>query len=168
VYVTGVEGAARLARVVSDHGCGASAFSILEQLGGPREAPVDTTAAAAVDHRADPLHLVAITVAGGPAHSRTPGRPDGAYVSDGQLTKRHVRAITVSGLGPLPGDLLWDVGAGSGSVGIEWLRAEPSAAAIAIEQRAGRASAITRNALALGVPELRVVGGRAPDALADL
>src|SRR5206468_8994046 len=76
VYVTGVEGAARLARVVSDHGCGASAFSILEQLGGPREARVDTTAAAAVDHRADPLHLVAITVAGGPAHSRTPGRPD--------------------------------------------------------------------------------------------
>ncbi|MEA2369693.1 MAG: precorrin-6B C5,15-methyltransferase / cobalt-precorrin-6B C5,C15-methyltransferase [Solirubrobacteraceae bacterium] len=168
VYVTGAEGAARLARVVADHGCGASAFSILEQLGGPREARVDTTAARAVGHRADPLHVVAITVAGGPAHSSTPGRPDGAYVSDGQLTKRHVRAITVSGLGPLPGDLLWDIGAGSGSVGIEWLRAEPSAAAIAIEQRADRASAITRNALALGVPELRVVGGRAPDALVDL
>jgi precorrin-6Y C5,15-methyltransferase (decarboxylating) len=168
VYVTGTDGAARVARVLVDHGCGTSEITILEQLGGPREARLDTTAAGAVDRSANPLHVVAILVAGGPAHSRTPGRPDVAYASDGQLTKRHVRAITLAALGPLAGDLLWDVGAGSGSVAVEWLRAEPTARAIAIEQRDDRARRVTENALALGVPELRVVRGRAPDALDGL
>jgi precorrin-6Y C5,15-methyltransferase (decarboxylating) len=168
VYVTGAGGAAEVARALRDHGCGASAFTILEQLGGPSEARLDTTAAAAVDHRADPLHLVAITVSGGPAHSRTPGLPDRAYASDGQLTKHHVRAITVAALGPLPSELLWDVGAGTGSVSIEWLRSAPSAAAIAIERRADRAEQIRRNSVALGVPELRLVHGSAPAAVAGL
>jgi len=168
VYVTGTDGAARLARVLRDHGCGASSFTILEQLGGPRESRVDTTAAAAVDHAADPLHLVAITVAGGPAHSRTPGRPDAAFASDGQLTKRQIRAITLAALGPLPGELLWDVGAGAGSVAVEWLRAESSTSAIAVERRADRAELIARNARALGVPRLRVIHGAAPEVLDDL
>jgi precorrin-6Y C5,15-methyltransferase (decarboxylating) len=167
-YVTGADGAARLACVLRDHGCGESALTIFEQLGGTREARLDTTAADAADHLADPLHVVAITVAGGPGHSRTPGRADDAFATDGQLTKRHVRAITLAALGPLPGELLWDVGAGSGSVAVEWLRAEPSAAAIAIEAREDRVARIAHNALALGVPELHVVLGRAPDALAQL
>jgi precorrin-6Y C5,15-methyltransferase (decarboxylating) len=168
VYVTGADGAAQLARVLCDHGCGASAFTVLEQLGGPRERRADTTAERAIGHKADPLHLVAVTVVGGPAHARTPGLADDAYASDGQLTKRHVRALTLAALAPLPGQRLWDVGAGSGSVGIEWLRAEPTASAIAVEVRQDRAARIAHNALALGVPELRVVVGRAPQTLADL
>jgi precorrin-6B C5,15-methyltransferase / cobalt-precorrin-6B C5,C15-methyltransferase len=167
-YVTGGDGAARLARVLCDRGFGASPFTILEQLGGPREQRLDTTARQAIRHAADPLHVVAISVTGdGPAHARTPGLPEDAFASDGQLTKRHVRAITVAALGPLPGELLWDVGAGNGSIAVEWLRAE-HAAAIAIEAREDRAERITANALALGVPELRVVCGHAPEALAGL
>jgi precorrin-6Y C5,15-methyltransferase (decarboxylating) len=168
VYATGTAGAAAIARVLCDHGCPHSRFTVLAQLGGPAESRFDTTAAGATAYVADPLHVVAITVAGGPAHPRTPGRPDRAYVSDGQLTKRHVRAITLAALGPLPGELLWDVGAGSGSVAVEWLRAEPAARAIAIESREDRAALIAQNALRLGVPELRVVAGAAPPALAGL
>jgi precorrin-6Y C5,15-methyltransferase (decarboxylating) len=167
-YVTGTDGAARLARVLSDRGFGASALTVLEQLGGPQERRVDTTAQQATEHTADPLHVVAIEVAGGPSHARTPGLPDDAFASDGQLTKRHVRAITVAALAPLPGELLWDVGAGNGSIAVEWLRAERSARAVAVEPREDRAARIGDNALMLGVPELQVVCGRAPDALHDL
>jgi precorrin-6Y C5,15-methyltransferase (decarboxylating) len=167
-YATGADGAAGLAGVLSERGFGASAFTILEQLGGPLERRVDTTAEAATVLAADPLHVVAIEVAGGAAHARTPGLPDAAFVSDGQLTKRHVRALTVAELGPLPGELLWDVGAGNGSVAVEWLRAERSARAIAVEPRDDRAARIERNALALGVPELEVVRGHAPAALQTL
>jgi precorrin-6Y C5,15-methyltransferase (decarboxylating) len=97
-----------------------------------------------------------------------PGLPDAAYDHDGQLTKRAVRAITLARLAPAPGDLLWDVGAGAGSVAIEWMRAAPSCRAIAIESRADRADRITANATALGVPALRVVTGTAPDVLTGL
>lgn len=168
VYVTGADGAARLARVLCARGFGASRFTVLEQLGGPRERRVQMAADDATAFVADPLHLVAIVADGGPAHAQVPGRPDEAYRSDGQLTKRHVRAITLGALAPLPGELLWDVGSGSGSVSIEWLRAEPSARAIAIEARDDRAARIAENALSLGVPELRVVRGRAPGVLDDL
>jgi precorrin-6B C5,15-methyltransferase / cobalt-precorrin-6B C5,C15-methyltransferase len=167
-YVAGTGGAAQLARVLCEHGFGDSAFTLLEQLGGPLERRVDTTALDAIGIEADPLHTVAIAVAGGPAHARTPGLSDDAFASDGQLTKRHVRAITVAALAPLPGELLWDVGAGSGSIAVEWLRAEATASAIAIESRPERAERIAANALALGVPDLRVVTGMAPDALRDL
>jgi precorrin-6Y C5,15-methyltransferase (decarboxylating) len=167
-YVTGEDGASQVARVLCERGFGTSAFTILEQLGGPLEQRVDTTAQQAIGHTADPLHVVAVTVNRGPAHARTPGLADEAFCTDGQLTKRHVRAITVAALAPLPGELLWDVGAGSGSVGIEWLRAEPTASAIAVEPRADRAQRIAANALQLGVPELRIVQGRAPAALREL
>nr|MBA2637551.1 precorrin-6Y C5,15-methyltransferase (decarboxylating) subunit CbiT [Solirubrobacterales bacterium] len=109
-----------------------------------------------------------VEVAGGPARARTPGLPDDAFASDGQLTKRHVRAITLAALAPLPGELLWDVGAGNGSIAVEWLRAEPSARAVAVEPREDRVARIKHNALALGVPDLEVVGGRAPEAFAGL
>jgi precorrin-6B C5,15-methyltransferase / cobalt-precorrin-6B C5,C15-methyltransferase len=168
VYATGCDGASRVGGVLCDHGCGPSPFTVFERLGGPLETRLDTTAAQATGLTADPLHVVAITVTGGPGHSRTPGRPDRAYVSDGQLTKRHVRAVTLAVLGPLPGELLWDVGAGNGSVAVEWLRAEPTARAIAIEARDDRAELIAANARRLGVPELEVVVGRAPDALSGL
>jgi precorrin-6Y C5,15-methyltransferase (decarboxylating) len=167
-YVTGADGAAGLARVLCERGFGASAFTVLEQLGGAREKRVDTTAAGATELTADPLHAIAVEISGGPGHARTPGLPDGAFASDGQLTKRHVRALTIAALGPLPGELLWDVGAGNGSIAVEWLRAERGARAIAVEPRADRADRIAHNALELGVPHLQVVRGSAPEALHDL
>ena len=100
-----------------------------------------------------------------PLYSRSPGLPDEAYEHDGQLTKRAVRAVTLAALEPAPGLLLWDVGAGSGSIGIEWLRAEPGARAVAVEARPERAQRAARNALSLGVPGLVIHEGEAPAAL---
>ena len=125
-----------------------AAFVVLEQLGGPQRTTRSTRRRRR--RRGSPpirCTLVAIEVARRPPlHARTPGLPDDAFDSDGQLTKRHVRALTLAALGPLPGELLWDVGAGSGSIAIEWLRAERSARAIAIEPRDDRAARIERNA----------------------
>jgi precorrin-6B C5,15-methyltransferase / cobalt-precorrin-6B C5,C15-methyltransferase len=167
-YVTGADGARALARIVTEHGFGASRFVVLERLGAPDERITNTTAEA-FDAAADPLHAVAIEAAGAPLYPLVPGLPDDAYDSDGALTKRHVRAATLFALAPVPRALLWDVGAGSGSVAIEWLRAELTATAVAIESRGERADRVERNARALGVPErLRVVRGQAPDALAGL
>jgi precorrin-6Y C5,15-methyltransferase (decarboxylating) len=97
-----------------------------------------------------------------------PGLPDEAFDDDGQLTKRDVRAVTLARLGPLPGRLLWDVGAGAGSIGIEWMRTHPTCRAVAVESRPDRADRIAANAARLGVPGLQVVGGRAPGALGGL
>lgn len=100
-----------------------------------------------------------------PAGLAVPGLPDDAYAHDGQLTKREIRAVTLSALAPRPGELLWDVGAGSGSIGIEWLRCHESCHAVAIESDGERADRIRANAVALGVPRLHVVLGSAPSAL---
>jgi precorrin-6Y C5,15-methyltransferase (decarboxylating) len=119
----------------------------------------------------DPLNLVALDCRAAPGTLRlglVPGLPDDAYESDGALTKSHVRAITLAALAPGPGRVLWDVGAGSGSIGIEWLRAEPTARAIAIESRPDRAERTRRNAHTLGVPHLDIRLERAPAIYADL
>jgi precorrin-6Y C5,15-methyltransferase (decarboxylating) len=170
-YVTGEDGAARLARVVREQGFGVSRLVVLEQLGGPHEQLTESTAAEwGADRRADPLHVVALEVRADPgtrALARTPGLRDDAFASDGQLTKRHVRAITIAALAPLPGELLWDVGAGNGSIAVEWLRAEPTARALAIEPRADRAERIAQNARRLGVPHLQIRRGHAPAALEE-
>ncbi|MNZ86963.1 Precorrin-6Y C(5,15)-methyltransferase [decarboxylating] [compost metagenome] len=100
--------------------------------------------------------------------SRLAGLPDSAFQHDGQLTKRDVRAITLARLAPVPGELLWDVGAGSGSIGIEWMRAHPGCRALAIEADTGRQALIEHNRDALGVPGLQLVRGSAPQALAGL
>jgi precorrin-6Y C5,15-methyltransferase (decarboxylating) len=171
VYVTGEDGAAGIAGALCERGFGASPLIVLEQLGGPRERIVRSTAREWGEQPADVLHAVAVECRADPGTAplpRGPGLPDEAYESDGQLTKRHVRAITLAALGPLPGQLLWDVGAGSGSIAIEWLRAEPSARAIAVEARPERATRVSRNARRLGVPELDVRVGKAPDALDGL
>ena len=78
---------------------------------------------------------------------RAPGLPDDWFEHDGQITKRDIRAITLSALAPRRGELLWDIGAGSGSVAIEWMLADPANRAIAIEARHDRAARIARNAL---------------------
>ena len=171
VYLTGADGAAQAARVLCERGYGPSRFVVFEQLGGPLERASESTAEEWGTRPADPLHLVAIECAPAPGTrvlSLIPGLPDDAFESDGALTKRHVRAATLAALAPTPGALLWDVGAGSGSVAIEWLRAEASARAIAIEQREDRAERIRRNAATLGVPSLDVVIGDAPAALDGL
>jgi precorrin-6Y C5,15-methyltransferase (decarboxylating) len=171
-YVTGTRGAAALAAVLRERGMGASRFVVLEQLGGPAEQITESTPESWGEREADALHAVAIEVprkgTRAAVHARTPGLPDAAYASDGQLTKRHVRAVTVAALAPQAGELLWDVGAGSGSIAIEWLRAEKMARAVALEPREDRAARIAANALNLGVPELDVRVGRAPAALESL
>ena len=171
VYVTGRDGAARLARVVRERGFGPSRFVVLEQLGGAAERILESTAQDWGERDADPLHAVAIEGRAGegtPVLSLVPGLPDTSFENDGQLTKRHIRAGTLAALAPLPGELLWDVGAGSGSIAIEWLRAEPRARAIAVEAREDRAARVAANAARLGVPELEVRIGRAPEALNGL
>ncbi|WP_367129798.1 precorrin-6y C5,15-methyltransferase (decarboxylating) subunit CbiE [Saccharothrix sp. HUAS TT1] len=132
-------------------------LTVLEQLGGPGER---------VHHSldADPLHVLAVEC-GVEGMSLVPGRPDDSYEHDGQLTKREVRAVTLALLAPRPGELLWDVGAGAGSIAVEWCRAHPGCRAVAVEQHAERAARVTRNATALGVPNVQVVVGSSPGAL---
>jgi precorrin-6Y C5,15-methyltransferase (decarboxylating) len=165
------DGPAALARLLAATGFGASRLTVLEALGGPRER-TRTAAAATFDLDAvDPLNVVAIEVVAA-AHARVlaraPGLADALYEHDGQLTKREIRAVTLSALAPRRGELLWDIGAGAGSVAIEWMLADPSLAAIAIEARADRAARIRRNAAAFGVPGLEVVEGVAPAVLESL
>jgi precorrin-6Y C5,15-methyltransferase (decarboxylating) len=171
VYVSGHHGASELGRRLTDAGYGSSPFTVLEQLGSRAERLRRTTAAVWDGHAHDQLTTVAIEVqADGdqPFLPTTPGLRDDAYVSDGLLTKRHVRAAVLAALGPAPGQLLWDIGAGTGSIGIEWLRAEPNARAVAIESQPDRVARIRLNADSLGVPELRVMTGVAPAILSDL
>jgi precorrin-6B C5,15-methyltransferase / cobalt-precorrin-6B C5,C15-methyltransferase len=159
---------AEVTALLTAAGYGDAVVTVLEQLGGPGERLVTATAGAWREPAGDPLNVIAIDCGAGPATAVVPGLPDEAYESDGQLTKREIRAVTLAVLAPVPGELLWDVGAGSGSIGIEWLRADPSCRAIAIESSAGRVATIGANAAALGVPGLRIVAGRAPEALAGL
>lgn len=171
IYSTGENGPARVARVLRDRGYGPSGFVVMEQLGADGESITESTADTFRDLPVDHLHAIAITCARGAATALlplVPGLPDEAYDHDGALTKRHIRAATVAALAPTPGALLWDIGAGSGSIAIEWLRAEATARAIAVEPRPDRAERITRNAAQLGVPALSVVVGNAPDVLAGL
>jgi precorrin-6B C5,15-methyltransferase / cobalt-precorrin-6B C5,C15-methyltransferase len=171
VYSTGENAPAETARVLCDRGYGPSAFVVMEQLGADSESVIESTADTFGDHAVDPLHAIAITCARAATTTLlpvVPGLPDQAYAHDGALTKRHVRAATLAALAPTPDALLWDIGAGSGSIAIEWLRAEATARAIAIEARAERAARITRNAVQLGVPALEVILGTAPDVLAGL
>ncbi|MCA0144121.1 precorrin-6y C5,15-methyltransferase (decarboxylating) subunit CbiE [Blastococcus sp. LR1] len=152
-------------------GYGASRVTALAQLGGPDERRFAGTAAEWPHAETDPLVLTAVEVVADPGSvplPTTPGLPDDAYEHDGQLTKRDVRTVTLARLAPLPGQLLWDVGAGAGSIGIEWMRVHPSCRAVAVEAHPDRAARIGRNAGRLGVPDLRVVHGRAPEALAGL
>lgn len=164
-------GPAEIAALLTASGFGGSTLHVLEALGGPHERVRSNTAMGFDLDGIDPLNVVGIEVVAGDGAriiARAPGLPDDLYENDGQLTKREIRAVTLSALAPRRGELLWDIGAGAGSVGIEWMLADPSLKAIAIEERAERAARIHRNAGALGVPGLIVVEGRAPDALIGL
>lgn len=162
---------AAIAALLVESGFGASRLSVFEHLGGAHEQRLDGVAHDWPHASVADLNLVAIDCladANTPRLSRLAGLPDTAFKHDGQLTKRDVRAMTLARLAPLPGELLWDVGAGSGSIGIEWMRAHPSCRALAIEADAGRQTLIEHNRDALGVPGLQLVRGTAPAALSDL
>jgi precorrin-6Y C5,15-methyltransferase (decarboxylating) len=161
----------RVATLLAASGWGPSLVTVFEHLGGEHEVVFSATADSWGERRAADLNTIAVECVPGPgarALFRLAGLPDDAFEHDGQLTKREVRAVTLARLGPLPGETLWDIGAGCGSIAVEWLRAVGSGAAIAIEQNEARAATIARNAALLGVPELRIVVGRAPGALAGL
>ena len=160
-----------LAALLTSRGFGASRMIVLEHLGGERERRLDGRADGWSGEAVAALNLIALecrAVDGAPRLPLTPGLPDDAFRHDGQLTKRDVRAITLARLAPTPGELLWDVGAGSGSIGIEWMRVDPTCRAIAIEGHAERQRFIEHNRDALGVPGLQLVAGRAPEALDGL
>ncbi|TXN62677.1 precorrin-6y C5,15-methyltransferase (decarboxylating) subunit CbiE [Methylobacterium sp. WL18] len=158
-----------LATLLAERGFGASIITVLEAMGGPRERVRSGRADGFDLETIDPLNTVAIAVAGaGQALPLAPGLDDGLFENDGQLTKAEIRALTLAALRPHPGQHLWDVGAGAGSIAIEWMLRHPSLRATAIEARPDRAERILRNAQALGVPDLSVVTGAAPAALAGL
>lgn len=161
----------QVAAWLTAQGFGESRFIVLERLGGAAERMAEATAAT-WNGTPDDLNTIAVECRAAPDARwwpRTPGLPDDAFEHDGQITKREVRAATLARLMPQPRGLLWDVGAGSGSIAIEWLRAEPTARAIAIERDPGRAARILRNASTLGVSRrLQVIEGTAAAALAGL
>lgn len=162
---------ALLARLLCELGFGRSQLTVLEALGGPRELIRSTRADAFALDPVDPLNTVAIEVVadiGARILSRCAGLADELYEHDGQITKREVRALTLSALAPRRGEHLWDIGAGSGSVSIEWLLADGSLSATAVEQHAERAARARRNASTFGVPHLRILEGAAPEALDGL
>ena len=165
------EAPAALAQLLTQLGFGASRLTVLEALGGPRERIRAATAENFDLGAVDPLNTLAIEIeaaADARVLARTAGLADDLFEHDGQITKREIRAVTLSALAPRRGELLWDVGAGAGSVAIEWLLADPAMRAIAVECHAERAARIRRNAAAFGVPGLAIVEGNAPDALENL
>ncbi|HEN8800456.1 TPA: precorrin-6y C5,15-methyltransferase (decarboxylating) subunit CbiE [Pseudomonas putida] len=162
---------AAIAALLRARGFGPSRLQVLEHLGGDAEKTLAGTAQDWPHADIAALNLVAIeclAAPDAPRLHRLAGLPDSAFEHDGQLTKRDVRAITLARLAPQPGELLWDVGAGCGSIGIEWMRAHPACRALAIEADEGRQGFIEHNRDALGVPGLQLVRGKAPMALEGL
>jgi precorrin-6Y C5,15-methyltransferase (decarboxylating) len=152
-------------------GYGPSLFVVLEHMGGGKERVRETKAEDWGANDVADLNTIAIDCIAGPNAKilhRGFGLPDEAFHHDGQLTKREVRAAALSALGPLQGEWLWDIGAGCGSIAIEWLRHDRSLNAVAIERNPTRAAMIRDNAAALGTPNLQLLEGEAPEALHDL
>ncbi len=162
---------ARVAALLCELGYGGSAFHVLVRLGGPDERTCEATAETWAAAMTDDLNTIAVQCVAGPGAvvlPRVPGLPDNAFEHDGQLTKRVVRAATLAALTPQPGACLWDLGAGCGSVAIEWLRAVPNGRAFAVERKAERCEMIRRNANRLGVPQLDVVCSEIEHMVTDL
>ena len=161
---------AAVAAWLVEHGFGTSPMIALAHMGGIKEERFEGTACSWKADVPD-FHTLAVQCEAGPDASwwpRTAGLPDDAFEHDGKLTKREFRALALAKLLPHPGALLWDIGAGCGSVGIEWIRSARNAPAIAIEPIVERRAMIARNAAALGVPSLDIRDSRAPEGLASL
>jgi precorrin-6Y C5,15-methyltransferase (decarboxylating) len=160
----------KLAALLKVRGFGEAKLTVLERMGGPGERVRHAIARGFNLDKVEPLNTIALEVVGpaSAALSLTPGLDDSLFEHDGQLTKRDVRATTLAALAPRQGELLWDVGLGAGSIAIEWLLRHPSLRAIGIEEGAERAARAARNAATLGTPDLKIVQGAAPAALAGL
>ncbi|OHV61233.1 precorrin-6Y methyltransferase [Mesorhizobium sp. LCM 4577] len=160
-----------IAALLDELGFGPSRLTVLEALGGSNEKRRTASADAFDLKNINPLNVLALEIESTPDARILPltvGFADHLFEHDGQITKREIRAVTLSALAPRRGELLWDIGAGSGSIGIEWMLAHPSLRAIAIEANGERAARIRRNAAHCGAPGLVVVEGAAPKALAKL
>ncbi|WP_025899667.1 precorrin-6y C5,15-methyltransferase (decarboxylating) subunit CbiE [Sneathiella glossodoripedis] len=161
----------KLAKLLVDLGYASSSLCVLEHMGGVSENQITLPAKDWIGKNAADLNTIAITCEKSLkelTHSTAPGLNDEAFSHDGQLTKKEIRSITLSALNPIPGLLLWDVGAGSGSIGIEWMRQNPLNRAIAVEHNESRLLHIEKNRRTLGVPALQIVKGMAPQALDGL
>jgi precorrin-6Y C5,15-methyltransferase (decarboxylating) len=162
---------AGIAAFLAERGFGPSRMSVFEAMGGARERRVDGIAATWGRVGIDPLNTIAVEVvadADARIYGVTPGLPDDAFIHDGLLTKREIRAVTLSTLAPRPGETLWDVGAGNGSISVEWLRANPSGRAVAIERDHHRAEVLRVNANRLGAPSVEIVEGTVPEVLDEI
>ncbi|MBI4725512.1 MAG: precorrin-6y C5,15-methyltransferase (decarboxylating) subunit CbiE, partial [Rhodomicrobium sp.] len=156
------------AGLLNRYGFGGSVMHIMEALGGPRERVHKRLAKEIAGETFAALNIIAIEAVAGPDARPVPfapGLPDSYFEHDGQITKREIRAVTLSSLGPAPGELLWDIGLGSGSVAIEWLLSHASMRACGFEKPGERAARAARNAVSLGVPHLAIREGMAPAAL---
>ncbi len=154
---------ATIARLLTESGRGDSELSVLEQLGGPGERRRDGTARQWVAEGPgdiDPLNVLAVRYL--PDERRGSALPDDAYAHDGQITKQMIRAVTLAALAPRPGELLWDVGSGSGSIAIEWCRSQSGCRAVSFERNDVRRDRLMTNVVAFGAG-VDVRGG-APDA----
>lgn len=157
-----------IARLLTQYGFEDSAFYVMEALGGPRENIHQGLACDFPGRSFAALNIVAVELKAAPEARVIPfaaGLPDDYFEHDGQITKREVRAITLSALRPGAGELLWDIGLGCGSIAIEWLLSHPSNKAIGFEKSATRLALAVKNAAVLGVPSLEVRKGMAPDIL---
>jgi precorrin-6Y C5,15-methyltransferase (decarboxylating) len=160
-----------IAELLCTTGFGESTVTVLDALGGARERVRSARASAFSLEQITALNTIAIEVVAGPAARilpRAAGIADELFEHDGQITKREIRALTLSALAPRHAEHLWDIGAGSGSVAIEWMLVDPSLSAAAIERRSDRAARIRRNAAAFGVPDLQVIEALAPQSLNNL
>lgn len=170
ILTTGAETPGQIAKFLADRGFGQSQMTVLANMGGDKELRFDGLAAA-WDHDVPPFNTLAVQCVAAPDAAllpRVPGLSDDLFQSDGTMTKQEVRAATLAKLMPMRGALLWDIGAGSGSVAIEWMRAARYARAIGIEPRADRRAMAAENALALGAPKLQLIEGEVPAALDGL
>ncbi|WP_240746617.1 precorrin-6y C5,15-methyltransferase (decarboxylating) subunit CbiE [Cryptosporangium phraense] len=162
---------AQVASLLVARGYGDSQITVLEHLGSEAESRRTARASEWAGEVTGALNVIAVDCVAAPDARLlplVPGLPDDAFDHDGQITKREVRAITLARLTPIPGQLLWDVGAGAGSIAIEWLRTHRSCRAVAVEHRPDRAARLAGNAAALGVPGLTVEVGSVPEALTAL
>ncbi|MEM9581570.1 MAG: precorrin-6y C5,15-methyltransferase (decarboxylating) subunit CbiE [Pseudomonadota bacterium] len=170
ILTTGANTPAQIAKFLTERGFGKSEMTVLANMGGEKELRFDGIADS-WDHDVPAFNTLAVNCIA--AHDaallpRVPGLDDSLFQSDGTMTKQEVRAATLAKLMPMRGALLWDIGAGSGSVAIEWMRAARYARAIGIEPRADRRAMAGENALALGAPKLELIDGSVPEALNDL
>ena len=169
ILTAGSQTPGEVAALLTARGYGASRLTVLGALGGPNETRVDGEAEAwAEDVPAFNTLAVEVIATAAALLPRLPGLPDSAFIHDGKMTKREVRALTLAKLMPARGEMLWDIGTGCGSVAVEWMRAAPDALAIGIDHKPERLAMARENAVTLGTPKLQLVEGRIPDALEGL